>query len=296
MVVDETKAGLQRVLDALTAPESDHAAAPSATSASADAVTLWYQPKIDVKQRCLAGAEAFARIGDAAPAADLSEDDMARLTEQALLTALRDWTVFDAAGFNLCLAINVPVVLLDRLPIAAIVGDNRPKADHWPGLIIEVAEDQIARDIKRIQEIAAKLRVSGVKVAIDDFGAGYSSFASLREITFAELKINASFVTGCAGDSTSGAICQTAIDLAHRFGSAAVAEGIETVADFQAMQIMGCDFAQGRLIAPAMARDDFLALLQQRMNKSRGAGAETAAASPAAPADDAQAPPAAASA
>ena len=292
MVVDETKAGLQRVFDALTATESDDAAPPPDTSAPADAVTLWYQPKIDIKQRCLAGAEAFPRIGGAAPAADLSEDAMARLTEQALLTALRDWTVFDAAGFNLCLSVNVPVVLLDRLPIAAIVGENRPKAEQWPGLIVEVAEDQIARDIKRIQQIAANLRGSGIKVAIDDFGAGYSSFASLREISFAELKLNASFVTGCAGDSTSGAICQTAIDLAHRFGSAAVAEGIETVADFQAMQIMGCDFGQGRLIAPAMARDDFIALLQQRMNKSSAAKAETAP-----PADAAEpSPPAAASA
>ena len=296
MVVDETKAGLQRVLDALTAPESHHVAAPPDATASVEAVTLWYQPKIDIKQRCLAGAEAFPRIDGAAPGADLSDDDMAGLTEQALLAALRDWTVFDAAGFNLRLSINVPVVLLDRLPIAAIVGENRPKAEHWPGLLVEVAEDQIARDIKRIQQIAANLRGSGIKVAIDDFGAGYSSFASLREISFAELKLNASFVQGCAGDPTNGAICQTAIDLAHRFGSAAVAEGIETVADFQAMQIMGCDFAQGRLIAPPMAKDDFMALLQQRLNKSRAPKVETTGAAAAAQSSDEQTPPAAASA
>jgi EAL domain-containing protein (putative c-di-GMP-specific phosphodiesterase class I) len=296
MVVDETKAGLQRVLDALTTPESDDAASPPDTPAPADAVALWYQPKIDVKQRSLAGAEAFPRVGGVAPGADLSEDDMARLTEQALLAALCDWSAFDAAGFNLRLSINLPLVLLDRVPIAQIVGENRPKAEHWPGLIVEVSEDQIARDIKRIQEIAAKLRVSGIKVAIDDFGAGYSSFASLREISFVELKLNASFVKGCAGDPTSGAICQTAIDLAHRFGSAAVAEGIETVADFQAMQIMGCDFAQGPLIAPPMAKDDFMAMLQQRMNKSRAAKGEPPIVSPAATADDEQAPPAAASA
>jgi len=306
MSVDETNASLQRVLDALI--DNDHKPArPPAPPADDFALTdhldealrdarleLWYQPKIDIKQRCLAGAEALARIrhperGVMLPASFLpgvSEDVMARLTEHALLTVLRDWTVFDEAGFNLRLAINVPVNLLDRLPISTIVTENRPKPDYWPGLIVEVTEDQIVRDIRRSQEIAAKLRVSGISVAIDDFGAGFSSFSSLRELSFAELKLNYSFVKGCAGDPTNAAICQTAIDLAHRFGSAAVAEGIESVADLQAMQIMGCDFGQGHLIAPPMPKDDFMALLQQRMNKPRPKPAEPVG----------EAPPAAASA
>ena len=289
MSVDETNAGLQRVLDALTSndpkaatpdlkPPADFALTDHVDEALRDArIELWYQPKIDIKQRCLAGAEALARIrhperGVMLPVSFLpgvNEDVMARLTEHALLTVLRDWTVFDEAGFNLRLAINVPVNLLDRLPIATIVGENRPKATYWPGLIVEVTEDQIVRDIRRSQEIAAQLRVSGISVAIDDFGAGFSSFSSLRELSFAELKLNDSFVKGCAGDPTNAAICQTAIDLAHRFGSAAVAEGIETVADLQVMQIMGCDFGQGNLIAPPMPQADFMALLQQRMNKPR---------------------------
>ena len=290
MAVDQTQAGLQRVLAALTAgepadasPRPDGAAAAGAAAGSLDEalretwLELWYQPKIDIKQRCLAGAEALMRIrhpeqGIRLPESFLpgaGDDIMARLTEQALLTVLRDWTIFDAAGFNLRLSINVPVHLLVWLPIAKIVTENRPKADYWPGLIVEVTEDQIVRDIRRSQEIAANLRVSGITVAIDDFGAGYSSFSSLRELTFAELKINRSFVTGCATEPTNAAICQTAIDLAHRFGSAAVAEGIESVADLQAMQIMGCDFGQGHLIAPPMATKEFMALLQQRMNKPR---------------------------
>jgi EAL domain-containing protein (putative c-di-GMP-specific phosphodiesterase class I) len=290
MAVDETQAALQRVLASLTAGEpADASAQPDSPAEEAlrEAwLELWYQPKIDIKQRCLAGAEALMRIrrpdqGIEPPESFLpgaGDDIMARLTENALLTALRDWTVFDAAGFNLRLSINIPVHLLVRLPIAKIVTENRPKADYWPGLIVEVTEDQIVRDIRRSQEIAANLRVSGITVAIDDFGAGYSSFSSLRELTFAELKINRSFVTGCASEPTNAAICQTAIDLAHRFGSAAVAEGIETVADLQAMQIMGCDFGQGHLIAPPLPTKEFMALLQQRMNKAR----------PPQPADDAQ--------
>jgi EAL domain-containing protein (putative c-di-GMP-specific phosphodiesterase class I) len=312
MVVDDTKASLERVLAALTAGEPAQAPMAGVTppgspgahtpvaplappappqpsepfgAASGEArLEVWYQPKIDIKQRCLAGAEAFARIRDPEKGVPLAaglvpgmgDEIVARFTEQALLTVLRDWALFDEAGFNLRLAINVPVNLLDRLPVDKIVTENRPKAEYWPGLIVEVTEDQIVRDIRRSQEIAAKLRVSGISVAIDDFGAGYSSFSSLRELSFAELKLNSSFVKGSAGDPTNAAICQTAIDLAHRFGSAAVAEGIETVADLQAMQIMGCDFGQGHLIAPAMPMQDFMALLQQRMNKPKAQPADAA--------------------
>lgn len=291
MESDDTRAGLQRVLEALTAPQiaGPVGEAPQVHLGEALRETwleMWYQPKIDLRQKCLAGAEALARIrhpqhGICLPSSFLpgvDEASMISLTEHALLTTLRDWETFDREGFNLRLAINMPVNLLLKLPIPLLVSENRPKAEHWPGLIIEVTEDQIVRDVKRAQEVADQLRVSGISVAIDDFGAGYSSFHSLRELAFTELKLNHGFVKDCAVDATNAAICQTAIDLAHRFGSAAVAEGIESVADLQSLQIMGCDFGQGVLLAPPMPRDDFLTLLQQRMNRPRPAQATSSAA------------------
>jgi EAL domain-containing protein (putative c-di-GMP-specific phosphodiesterase class I) len=236
---------------------------------------VWYQPKIDLKRKCLAGAEAQARLRHPAygmllqerflPSA--SEEGITQLAEYALVSTLRSWSTFDSAGFNLHLAVNVPVSVLAKLPIPSLVRENRPKGDHWPGIILEVTEDQIVRDIKQTNEIAARLRVSGVTISIDDFGAGYSSFSSLRDLPFAELKLHSSFVKNCATDATSAAICQTAIDLAHRFGSAAVAEGIESSVDLQALQVMGCDFGQGALIAPPMPQERFLGLLRQRLNK-----------------------------
>lgn len=290
MTGEETNAGLRRVLEALTAPDAGETADAEQSDARPipdhvdidealrnNWLEMWYQPKIDLRQKCLAGAEALARIrhpdyGVLLPASFLSgvaDDDLISLTEHALMTTLRDWDIFDAAGFNLRLAINLPVNHLLKLPIPTIVNENRPTAEHWPGIIVEVTEDQIVREIKRAQEIANHLKVSGITVSIDDFGAGYSSFHSLRELAFTELKLNYSFVKNCAVDATNAAICQTAIDLAHRFGSAAVAEGIEGIADLQALQIMGCDFGQGHLLAPPMPLPQFLALLQQRMNKPR---------------------------
>ena len=159
---------------------------------------IWYQPKIDLKRKCLAGAEALARIrhpafGVLLPGSFLpyaSEEATMQLAEHALLSTLRTWSTFDAAGFNLHLAINVPVSVLLKLPIPALVRENRPRADHWPGIILEVTEDQIVRDIKQAHDIAMQLRGSGISIAIDDFGAGYSSFSSLRNLSFAEIKID----------------------------------------------------------------------------------------------------------
>ncbi len=235
---------------------------------------MWYQPKIDLKRKCLAGAEALARIrhpefGVLLPGSflpDVTEGSIERLTEHALVSTLRNWTMFDHAGFNLHLAINLPVSVLARLPITALVEQHRPTTERWPGIILEISEDQIVREIALAQSLAAQLRASGIKISIDDFGAGYSSFSSLRGLPFAELKLDESFVKNCATDATNAAICQTAVDLAHRFGSAAVAEGIESQADLQALMVMGCDFGQGVLIAPPMPQERFLELLNQRKN------------------------------
>jgi EAL domain-containing protein (putative c-di-GMP-specific phosphodiesterase class I) len=240
---------------------------------------IWYQPKIDLKRKCLAGAEALARIrhpelGVLLPGSflpDVDEASVGELAKHALVATLCDWSMFEEAGFNLHLAVNVPVRVLLKLPIPALVSEYRPKSPRWPGLIVEVTEDQIVRDITLAHEAASQLRVSGIRIAIDDFGAGYSSFSSLRDLPFAELKVDRSFVHGCSTDATNAAICQTAIDLAHRFGSAAVAEGVESQTDLQALMVMGCDFGQGVLIAPPMPKERFLDLLRQRMNRPRAA-------------------------
>jgi len=238
---------------------------------------IWYQPKIDLRRRYLAGAEALVRMHH--PQAGflwpedylglLDEDGLAKLVEHALLTTLRHWSIFADAGFDLRLSVNVPAMILPRLSIKALIHAHRPQFANWPGLILEISEDQIVRDTALMRKAAEELRSSGIVIAIDNFGAGYSSLSSLRELPFAELKIHRSFVKNCAVDVTNAAICQTAIDLCHRFGSIAVAEGIDGIADLQSLMVMGCDFGQGALVAPPMPKDRFLEALRQHMNKPR---------------------------
>lgn len=238
------------------------------TALANDWVEIWYQPKIDLKGSGVAGAEGLARIrhpdhGVLAPIAFLpqaSVSDLIALAEHALRTALRDAADFAAGGHTLRLAINMPVEALLALPIAAIVRDA-PKADDWSGIIIEVTEDQVIRDLAAAHEIATQLRIHRISLALDDFGSGYSSLARLKELPFAELKLDRSFVTGCGQDPENAALCKMVAELAHRFGSQAVAEGVETESDLATIRKMGCDVAQGFLFAGAMPKDAFLARL-----------------------------------
>jgi len=158
--------------------------------------------------------------------------------------------------------------VLRELPLPAVIARYRPRSNGWGGLIVYVSEDEIVRDVKLARELASRLSMSAVRLAIDNFGAGHSSLASLRDIPFVEIRLDRSFVQDCATDPANRAICQTAIDLAHRFGSAASADGVKSAVDLQALMAMGCDFGQGELIAPAMPESQFLAMLREPVTKA----------------------------
>jgi EAL domain-containing protein (putative c-di-GMP-specific phosphodiesterase class I) len=231
---------------------------------------LWYQPKLDLRRRAgLAGAEGLARVrhpehGVVPPAAFIpgaSSADLIDLAEHALRTVLHDADEFADAGHAMRLAINVPVEALLTLAIAAIVRETRARESASPGIILEVTEDQIIRDIPAAHEIATQLRIHGIALALDDFGNGYSSLARLKELPFAELKLDRSFVDNCSLDPTNAALCRTAVELAHRFDSVAVAEGIETKEDLATIRSTGCDIGQGFLFAQAMPKEILLARL-----------------------------------
>jgi EAL domain-containing protein (putative c-di-GMP-specific phosphodiesterase class I)/CheY-like chemotaxis protein len=240
-------------------------------------IEAWYQPKLDLRSRALVGVEALVRgrhpqhglLSPRTLLAGAGEASLARLSEFMIAAAMRDWEIFAAAGAPLVVAVNVPVSSLISLPLASLIRESRPKAAAWPGLILEVTEDEVVRDIPLVHEIATQLRVYGASLAIDDFGSGYSSFARLREFPFSELKLDQSFVKNCASDPTNQSLCHTIIDLAHSFGSVAVAEGIEQAADLHALTHMGCDLGQGYLLAVPMAKDQCVAYVRDAVANRR---------------------------
>jgi EAL domain-containing protein (putative c-di-GMP-specific phosphodiesterase class I) len=252
---------------------------------------FWYQPKIDLRKKQLSGVEAFARcrhpqFGILPPGAFMpgaTDAELLSLSEQALASSMQAGLNFSKLGINLRFAVNIPVSALVNLPIPEIVRSHREQVDQWPGLIIDITEEQIVSDLSLATQMAKKLAPLNVKLAIDDFGRGYSSLARLKELPFAELKLDRAFVADCGTDKVNAPLCKTVIDLAHNFGSAAVAIGIEKAADALALTSMGCDLGQGFLLGQPMPEDRFISLLRQR---AAGQGRQV----PAAPAGPAPVP------
>jgi len=237
-------------------------------------IEFWYQPKIDLRKKQLIGVEAYSRArhpkdGVLMPSAFMpgaSEGDLITLSEQALDLALQASLKFCKLGVNLRPAVNIPINALVKVPVADIVQSHREKFEKWPGLIIDVAEEQIVSDLALASDVTKKLQHLDVRLAVDNFGRGYSSFARLKELPFAELKLDRAFVTDCGSDKVNAPLCKTVIDLAHNFGSAAVAVGIEKASDALALVSMGCDYGQGFLLGQPMPEERFISLLRQRAN------------------------------
>lgn len=235
-------------------------------------IELWYQPKIDLRKKQLAGAEAFARArhpvhGVLMPAAFIpgaQESSLIALSERTLANSLHAGLSFAKLGLSLRVAVNLPLNALVKIPVADIVQQYRSQYDKWPGLIIDIAEEQVITNFKLAQEIAEQLLPLNVKLAIDNFGRGYSSLVRQRGLPFAELKLDRSFVVDCGTDKVNAPLCKAVIAFAHKFGSAAVAIGIEKAADALALVSMGCDYGQGFLLGQPMREERFLSLLRQR--------------------------------
>jgi EAL domain-containing protein (putative c-di-GMP-specific phosphodiesterase class I) len=232
---------------------------------------LFYQPKIELKTKRLVGAEGLVRArhptqGLLSPGVFLpgaSESDMLRLTERVIITALQDWQACAAAGIPLKLSANVPVSALVKLPIAGILRQWRPRTSTWPGLIMEVTEDEIIHDLKIANEVADALREFNCTLALDDFGAGYSSLARLRQLPFSELKIDRSYVMNCHVDRVNAGLCETIVELARRFGLKTVAEGIETPHESHKLQGIGCDIGQGYLFGKPMPKAQLIGIIRR---------------------------------
>jgi EAL domain-containing protein (putative c-di-GMP-specific phosphodiesterase class I) len=193
-----------------------------------------------------------------------TEPELTSLSELALARTLTAGSNFARLGVNLRLAVNIPVNVLVKLSISDIVQAHRPATANWAGLVIDVIEEEIVKDLPLAAEIAKKLKLVNVKLAIDNFGRGYSSLARLKELPFSELKLDHAFVRDCGTDKVNAPLCKTVIDLAHNFGSAAVAIGIEKASDALALTSMGCDMGQGFLLGQPMPEARFMSLLRQR--------------------------------
>jgi len=132
---------------------------------------------------------------------------------------------------------------------------------------MEITEGGLAKYPDNITEILHKLREAGFRLAIDDFGTDYSSLSRLKHFNVDLLKIDRSFVMNMTHDANDAAIAQAVVDLAKALGLLTLAEGVETIEQFDALKAMGCERCQGYYFGKPMLPESLVELFKQR-NKS----------------------------
>lgn len=221
-----------------------------------------FQPKADVATGSPVGAEALARwyhpeqgiVGPYAfiPALEANRriDELTWIMIEKAAAACRDWR---AGGLDMTVSVNLSLRSLIEVGIAdRVTGLVRAQDLEPKHMTLEVTETTAMTDMARVLENLARLRIKGFGLSIDDYGTGYSSLQQLSRIPFTELKIDQSFVMNASEKEACRVILESSLDIAQKLGLKAVAEGVETRADWDLLKGLGCDVAQGYFIARPM--------------------------------------------
>jgi EAL domain-containing protein (putative c-di-GMP-specific phosphodiesterase class I) len=232
-------------------------------------IKFLYQPKRELKTGVIVGAELLVRV--AHPERGLltpdqfmkgtDDDALIDLSRVALIEAVQASAHFFELGVALRPSINISMNPLLRLPVADLVLMHRPQRADWPGLILEVPAQQFANNAETLKARLPRLQQSGISIAIDNFGLRAFNLNLLNELPLAEIKIDRVLVEGCATNPGNANMCKTIIQMAHNFGSKAVAVGISVEADLRQLSELGCDMGQGFLIGKPVNREQMGTLI-----------------------------------
>jgi EAL domain-containing protein (putative c-di-GMP-specific phosphodiesterase class I) len=230
------------------------------TAIDQNALTLVYQPKVDMATRTVRSLEALVRwthpqLGPVPPAEFVplaeSTGGSRRLTNWVLAAAVRQMGEWRRSGLELDLAVNLsaPDILDPDLGDEILQLLRQHRVDST-ALLLEITESAVMRDPQVAVRNMQLLRIAGVRFSIDDFGTGHSSLSQLSVLPVDELKIDRSFIAQAAGGAVT--ILTSTIELGHSMGLKVVAEGVEEPAAWNLLRRLGCDFAQGYLISPPL--------------------------------------------
>ena len=190
------------------------------------------------------------------------------LTEWVLLRALTDQQALAAAGHDLDVSINISGRTLGEPDFAEFALAHAPL--RAGGLTFEITETAVIENPEAALAMLDRFAEAGIAISIDDFGAGLSSLAYLKRIRGQELKIDKSIIGGVTDSQRDALIVRSTIDMAHSLGLKVTAEGVETHDVYALLAAMGCDYAQGYLIAKPMPLKDILTFMgDSRVNQSR---------------------------
>jgi diguanylate cyclase (GGDEF)-like protein len=237
-------------------------------------VVLHYQPKVDLENGTVVGAEALVRWqhpdrglippADFVPMAERTGliRPLSRYVLDHALGQCREWR---DAGLDLKVSVNLSARnLLDT----GLPDDVTKLLTKWgiPEhlLELEITESTIMIDPKLAMEVLARLHGMGVGLSIDDFGTGYSSLVYLKELPVDELKIDRTFVARMSSNRGDAFIVRSTIDLAHNLELKVVAEGVEDQDTMNELSRLGCNTAQGFHLSRPLPPDQFASWLSAR--------------------------------
>lgn len=222
----------------------------------------YFQPKVEMASGRVVGVEALVRWnsptrGLLAPGAFLDAVEkyglMDHLTWIILAKSAALCRHWQDQGLSLLLSVNLSLSSLSRVELAECIVEVVAKQGLEPAdMILEVTESAAMSAIGPSLENLTRLRLRGFGLSIDDYGTGYSSLQQLTRVPFTELKIDQSFVKEASQHEAIRIVVESSLDIARKLGLKVTAEGIETPEHWRMLSTMGCDLAQGYLIAKPM--------------------------------------------
>ncbi len=222
-------------------------------------IKLAYEPVVSAVSRERAFHECLVRM-DQGDGQVLLAPDIVPVAERLGLIRLVDHRVLElvvaelAAAPDICLSLNIsPDTTMDPDWWAGIESLMQAHPGVAERLIVEITETVAIQDIDDVRAFVGRLKHFGSRIAIDDFGAGYTSFRNLRKLGVDIVKIDGAFVQNITHSADDRAFVQTLIDLARRLDIKTVAEWVQDEEAANMLREWGCDYIQGRLIGLASA-------------------------------------------
>lgn len=223
-----------------------------------EVLTVHYQPQVDLRTGTLTAVEALVRwchptCGDIEP-----RTFIALAESSGLIGKLGQWILWQAAtqsmawrqaGHRFTVAVNVSPMQIKRPDFLTQVRQVIAMGIEPDWLEFEITEDVLVDTDRRDRRVLEEIAGLGIRLALDDFGSGYSSLAYLKRLPVDRIKIEQSFVRDIGVDADDEAIIKAIITLGHQLGKRVVAEGVETARQTSFLLEHGCDDVQGFYIA-----------------------------------------------